>query len=287
MDKISLIGLGIEQKLEAIKNTFEAESYQFLTTEYKNSKQKLDFICPKGHKGSISWNVFRSGKRCKTCEDIQYWAENKLKRDKEKELLSKVTIEEVKKVVEAEGFTLLLETYSYPQELLVKCSKGHLGTAEIMLSKKVLFEHGVYCFRECICLHFKTRSSFTKCKICDHIGHNLLKHELESDDPAILYFIVVKDKTSGKVHPKFGFTTDLEKRFKYPGSNFSVKIIDSFEGTAFDILGFEKKLMIATEAKRINYDGDTLKGFGGRSECGRSGTMSSYQKAWDKIVSSE
>jgi len=49
-----------------IKKAFEESSTLLLTEEkdYKNSKQKLDCMCPSGHKYSISWNSFQQGLRC-------------------------------------------------------------------------------------------------------------------------------------------------------------------------------------------------------------------------------
>ena len=45
-----------ELTLGYIKEQFEKEGYTLLTTEYINNKQKLDYICPKGHKNTIRWN---------------------------------------------------------------------------------------------------------------------------------------------------------------------------------------------------------------------------------------
>jgi len=42
-----------------IKSQFEKEGYTLLTQEYKNNNQKLDYICPNGHKHSIQWNAWQ------------------------------------------------------------------------------------------------------------------------------------------------------------------------------------------------------------------------------------
>ncbi len=53
-----------------IRNAFEKEDYVLLTTEYANNKSKLAYICPFGHKHSISWHEWGSGRRCPTCAII-------------------------------------------------------------------------------------------------------------------------------------------------------------------------------------------------------------------------
>ena len=58
-------------KIEFIRLEFEKEDYILLTTEYINSKQKLEYICPSGHSHSISWNNWKLGARCSICNAIK------------------------------------------------------------------------------------------------------------------------------------------------------------------------------------------------------------------------
>lgn len=51
---------------DEVKKAFEAEGYQLLDT-YTNSKKRLRFICPQGHKYSMAWGNFKSGNRCAIC----------------------------------------------------------------------------------------------------------------------------------------------------------------------------------------------------------------------------
>lgn len=52
--------------IEYIRNRFEERGYTLLTTKYINNHMKLDYICDKGHKHSISWINFKKGCGC-TC----------------------------------------------------------------------------------------------------------------------------------------------------------------------------------------------------------------------------
>lgn len=58
--------------IEFIKLEFKKEKYKLLSTKYKNSNQKLDYICPKGHKRSINWNAWQQGQRCPKCRRKEF-----------------------------------------------------------------------------------------------------------------------------------------------------------------------------------------------------------------------
>ena len=57
----------IKHTFEEVKKNFESEGYTLLSTEYVNSKTKLNFICDLGHNHSIIWDSWASGARCYTC----------------------------------------------------------------------------------------------------------------------------------------------------------------------------------------------------------------------------
>ena len=40
-----------------------------ISTEYKNSKTKLDYVCPNGHKHSVSWDNWCRGRKCPKCSE--------------------------------------------------------------------------------------------------------------------------------------------------------------------------------------------------------------------------
>jgi len=95
--------------IEFIIKSFEKEGYILLTTEYINAKQKLEYICPNGHKHFISWENWKNGCRCPYCAG-----------------LIKLTIETVKKYLEKEGYILLTKEYINSQHKLEYiCPNGH------------------------------------------------------------------------------------------------------------------------------------------------------------------
>jgi len=100
----------IKKDVEVIKAEFEKEDYKLLTTEYKNAFQKLKYICPEGHKHSISWTEWNSlNNRCPYC------ARN-----------GKPSIDFIRSEFEGEGYLLLTKEYkNNVQKLDYICPKGH------------------------------------------------------------------------------------------------------------------------------------------------------------------
>lgn len=95
--------------IEFIRSEFAKEGYKLLTTEYKNAHQKLTYICPEGHKHSITWNNWKEGDRCPYCYGNV-----------------KLTIEFIRTEFAKEGYTLLAETYeNNKQKLEYICPRGH------------------------------------------------------------------------------------------------------------------------------------------------------------------
>jgi len=99
----------VRKTIEEIRKSFESEGYTLLTEEYKNNKQKLEYICPKGHKHSISWINWQQGHRCSYCS-------NNIKK----------TIRKIRKEFEKEGYILLTKRYKNQyQKLHFICPNGH------------------------------------------------------------------------------------------------------------------------------------------------------------------
>jgi len=95
-----------------IKETFENRDYILLTEEkdYKNCDIKLEYICPKGHKHSITWTHFQEGHNCPYC------------------VKKKIDFSDIKKEFENRDYILLTEEKDYKNcdtKLEYICPKGH------------------------------------------------------------------------------------------------------------------------------------------------------------------
>lgn len=94
---------------EFVKEQFEKEGYELLSKEYKNSKIKLDYRCPNGHKHSICWSKWQQNCRCPYCDGQ-----------------GKPTIEFIRSEFAKGGYILLTKEYiNNRQKLEYVCPKGH------------------------------------------------------------------------------------------------------------------------------------------------------------------
>ncbi len=92
-----------------VKESFEKEGCTLLSKEYKNAKTKLNYICPKGHKHSITWNGWNRGNRCSYCA-------NK----------NKLSIDVITANFINEGYTLLSKDYvDNKNDLYCRCANEH------------------------------------------------------------------------------------------------------------------------------------------------------------------
>ena len=99
----------IKLNTEYVRGQFEKEGYQLLTTKYKNNNQKLDYVCPEGHRHYISWNSWQRGSRC-------FYCANNIKHN----------IEFISSEFKKEGYKLLTKKYKNAfQKLDYICPKGH------------------------------------------------------------------------------------------------------------------------------------------------------------------
>lgn len=99
----------LRKNFDDIRKLFEKEGYKLSTQKYENGQQKLKYICPNGHNGTIRWNTWQQGSRCQQCAG-----------------LIKKTLEFVKHEFEKEGFILLNSEYlSNRQELDFICPNNH------------------------------------------------------------------------------------------------------------------------------------------------------------------
>ena len=103
-----------KKSIEEIRQFFEKEGYELLSTEYVNKNTKLEYICPEGHKHSMSWDNFSHGRRCPECA-----MENRKSK-------LKISYDEIKQAFESEGYILLSTEYiNNSSKLEYICPKGH------------------------------------------------------------------------------------------------------------------------------------------------------------------
>ena len=94
---------------EYVKNKFEKEGYRLISDHYMGAHQKLDYVCPNGHKHNISWSKWKSGRRCPYC--CKY---------------TPINIKDIKNSFEEEGYKLLTKNYENARKKLEYiCPKGH------------------------------------------------------------------------------------------------------------------------------------------------------------------
>lgn len=94
-----------------IKKEFEKYGYILLENGYIDAHIKLRYICPKGHRHSITWNHWREGHRCPYCAGQ-----------------SKPDIDQIRCSFEKEGYTLLTKKYmNRHSKLKYICPNGHIG----------------------------------------------------------------------------------------------------------------------------------------------------------------
>ena len=94
--------------IEFIREQFEKRGWTLLSTEYKDNKSKLDYICDKGHKNEIQYSVF-SKVGCSICNGCK-----------------KPTIDFIRSEFEKEEYTLLSTKYvNSKSKLDFICNNGH------------------------------------------------------------------------------------------------------------------------------------------------------------------
>ena len=60
-----------QYSIDIIRRSFENEGYMLLSKEYKNTRQKLKYMCPDGHVHEVTWSHWNlRGHRCPTCKFI-------------------------------------------------------------------------------------------------------------------------------------------------------------------------------------------------------------------------
>ncbi len=88
---------------------FNEYGYIVVSNEYENTNKKLKVICQNKHEWEVSFKRFKNGVRCPYCNGN-----------------AKNTTENVRKILENEGYELLSEYINAITKLKMKCPKGHL-----------------------------------------------------------------------------------------------------------------------------------------------------------------
>lgn len=103
--------------IEEVKDIFNKAGYNLITSTYNNSHQKLEYICPNGHRGSIAFYSFVYGRRCPVCA-----SESRAQKRRR-------PIEEVRAVFAKDNYTLISKEYkNNKQKLEYICPNGHSGS---------------------------------------------------------------------------------------------------------------------------------------------------------------
>ena len=95
--------------LDTVRESFYGKGYQLLSPEYINAHTPLKVLCPEKHVWEVPYNRWQQGARCGVCAG-RY-----------------ITIEEVKKAFEKEGYIVVsLEYVSAKDKIEFICPEGHL-----------------------------------------------------------------------------------------------------------------------------------------------------------------
>jgi len=80
------------------------------SSDYIDEHSLITFKCPNGHVYKISWNAWRNGNRCYLCSKVK-----------------KYTIDEIKKIIEAENYKFISKNYKNNKaKIVLQCPKGHI-----------------------------------------------------------------------------------------------------------------------------------------------------------------
>ena len=101
---------------EEVKQAFNNKGYELLSTKYIKANSHLNYKCPLGHLGKITFGSFNWGQGCRKCGYIKNG--NRLRK----------SFDEVKQSFFEKGYTLLSTEYkSNKIHLDYKCPLGHVG----------------------------------------------------------------------------------------------------------------------------------------------------------------
>jgi len=160
--------------ISEIRRVVEKEGYQLLSTEYGGPNQKLEAICPKGHKYYFQWYRFTKGTRCGKCYRWNF--------------------EKVKRFIEADGFRLLSKEYRGSHKYLkIQCPEGH--------KYRVLWTNFQQGYRCPDCMHNNKRLTIEEIRSSfEKEGYNLISSKYTNINSVLEYECNKGHRNSVKWH---------------------------------------------------------------------------------------
>ena len=93
-----------------VKNFIENEGHELISTEYNKNNEYLLIKCPFEHIYKANFSSFQQGKRCPKCQNVYRY-----------------TYDDVKEIIEQEGYRLLSKEYiNNHTKLRIMCFKNHI-----------------------------------------------------------------------------------------------------------------------------------------------------------------
>lgn len=238
----------IKLTYEEVKLMFEAEGCTLLSTEYKNGRSKLEFICHCGRKSVQAFKVFRKSKQCKQCG---YESGGKK---------HKYNLDEIREYLKYNNCTLLSTEYiNCKQKIEYICSCGNMAsrTFDKIINRS---QKGVGC-KEC------QKQKLSKQKLLSYEfvksyfeenGCTLLSKEYKGNRFNLDYICVCGDKAS----ISFAAFKDQGQRCKKCGEIKRAKSYSKAGGvTKLDVCfydTYEKHISYAEETRRAPDNNEIL-----------------------------
>jgi hypothetical protein len=239
----------VKKTIEFIRSEFEKEDYILLTTEYKNCSQKLDYICPSGHKHIIKWNDWQQGVRCFHCFKD-----------------TRPSIKFIRSEFEKENYILLSNEYiNAKQKLKYVCPKGHKGT--IIWNNWQQGERCYYCAINITADKNRLTVEFVRSKFAKE-GYRLLITKYEGAFQKLDYIcpkghkhsIKWSDWQQGHRCPYcFGKISRGEIEVRNFVESLGIKVLPNDRNQIFNSdtgYGFELDVFMPTLDKAIEYNGE-------------------------------
>jgi len=134
---------GVRKSLDEVRELFQREGCQLLSTEYKWNRQKVDYIAQCGHRHTIKASAFfeGEGRLCPKCQK---------KKDSDKRI--KYTEKEQQDLLNSFGCKLILPARTTNDKMLYVAKCGHQVSMRIEFFKQGYGHVCKKCYQKCISL---------------------------------------------------------------------------------------------------------------------------------------